>query len=253
MTSICVVFLCDKAYFHKFIYTCNQLLTNGNYKGNICLVIGDDLKNDELLKHDMIVKNNIVVKYFPNIEFTKEFLEIQYHINRPAHWYQKMFQYHKLHLFNTFFKQWDYIFYLDCGITIFSDIEPMIQECKPNTLLAHSDAYPTYQWKLHNQFDKDRTDYFTKLNNTYKLNIDYFQTTIMLYDTKIILEHTYNELVNLLLEYPISITNDQGIIALYFTNNKPLFQQIKTNNYDTFFYDYLSRNEKYKYIMLKSV
>lgn len=253
MTSICVVFLCDKEYFHKFIYTCNQLLSNGNYKGNICLVIGDDLKNDELLLHDIIVKNNIVVKYFPNIRFPQDFLEIQYNINRPSHWYQKMFQYHKLHLFNIFFKQWDYIFYLDCGITIFSDIQPIIQECKSNTLLAHSDSYPTYQWKLHNQFDKDRTDYFTKLNNTYKLNIDYFQTTIMLYDTKIIQEHTYNELVNLLLEYPISITNDQGIIALYFTNNKPFFQQIKTNNDETFFYDYLSRNEKYKYIMLKSV
>lgn len=253
MTSICVVFLCDKAYFHKFIYTCNQLLTNGNYKGNICLVIGDDLNNNELLQHDMIVKNNIVVKYFSNIQFTKEFLEIQYHINRPSHWYQKIFQFHKLHLFNTFFKQWDYIFYIDCGITIFSDIEPIIQECKSNTLLAHSDAYPTYQWKLHDQFDKKNSNYYTKLNNTHKLNIDYFQTTIMLYDTKIIQEHTYNELVNLLLEYPISITNDQGIISLYFTNNKPLFQQIKTNNDETFFYDYLSRNEKYKYIMLKSV
>jgi hypothetical protein len=253
MTNICVVFLCDKAYFHKFIYTCNQLLTNGNYKGNICLIIGDDLNNDELLQDDMIIKNNIFVKYFPNIQFPQDFLDVQYHINRPIHWNQKMFQYHKLHLFNTYFKQWDYIFYLDCGITIFTDIEPMIQECKTNTLLAHSDAFPTYQWKLHNQFDKDRTDYFTKLNNTYELNIDYFQTTTMLYDTNIIQENTYDELLHLLLEYPISITNDQGIIALYFTNNKPFFQQIKTNNDETFFYDYLSRNKKYKYIMLKSV
>jgi hypothetical protein len=75
----------------------------------------------------------------------------------------------------------------------------------------------------------------------------------MLYDTNIIEENTYNDLFNLMLEYPISKTNEQGIIALYFTNKRPLFQQIKTNNYETFFYDYLSRNKKYKYIMLKSV
>jgi hypothetical protein len=255
MTNICVVFLCDKAYFHKFIYTCNQLLTNGNYKGNICLVIGDDLNNDDLLKDEIIIKNNILVKYFPNIQFPQHFLDVQYHINRPSHWNQKMFQYHKLHLFNTFFKQWDYIFYLDCGITIFTDIDPMIQECKSNTLLAHSDSYPTYQWKLHDQFDKNNSIYYTKLNNTYKLNIDYFQTTIMLYDTNIIQENTHDEILHLLLQYPISITNDQGIIALYFTNIRPLFQQIKTNNYETFFYDYMARNEKYKnnYVMLKSV
>ena len=27
--DVCVVFLCDKAYFNKFIYTCSQLITNG--------------------------------------------------------------------------------------------------------------------------------------------------------------------------------------------------------------------------------
>jgi hypothetical protein len=52
-----------------------------------------------------------------------------------------MFQYHKLHLFNTFFKQWDYIFYLDCGITIFSNIEPIIQECKKNILLLAENIF----------------------------------------------------------------------------------------------------------------
>jgi hypothetical protein len=125
----------------------------------------------------------------------------------------------------------------------------MLNEVTENTLLAHSDAYPTYEWKLHVQFDKTN-DYFTKLDTTYNLNIDYCQTTIMLYDTKIIKENTYDDLLNLLLEYPISITNDQGIIALYFTN-KNLFKQIKTHNENTQFYDYLPRNNK-PYIMLKS-
>jgi hypothetical protein len=252
-TDICVVFVCNKLYFDKFIYTCNQLLTNGKYKGNICLVIGDDLLNDKLLECDTIINNNITIKHFPNINFSSDFLDIQNKMVRPPHWFHKMFQFHKLHLFNTFFKQWDYIFYLDCGITIFSDIHPIINEVRENTLLAHSDAYPTYEWRLHNQFDKTNTEYFTKLNNTYNLDIDYFQTTIMLYDTKIINNDTYDNLLKLLIEYPISITNDQGIIALYFTNIKPLFNQIKTHNEDIYFYDYLSRNNNNKYIMLKSI
>ena len=131
-------------------------------------------------------------------------------------------------------------------------MSPIINEITENTLLAHSDAYPTYEWKLHVQFDKTCSEYFTKLSNTYDLNIDYFQTTIMLYDTKIIENDTYDNLLNLLLEYPISITNDQGIIALYFTNIKPLFKQIKTHNEFTYFYDYLSRKSNNRYIMLKS-
>lgn len=251
--EICVVFLCNKEYFSKFVNTCNQLITNGKYNGNICLVIGDDLHNNEMLNCDIIKNNNIIVKHFPNISFSHQFLDIQRRMIRPPHWFKKRFQFHKFHLFNTFFKKWDYIFYLDCGINIFSDVSPIINEITENTLLAHSDAYPTYKWKLHTQFDKNNINYFRKLNNTYNLNCDYLQSTIMLYDTKIIEDDTYNNLLNLLMEYPISITNDQGIIALYFTNIKPLFKQIKTRNESIYFYDYLSRNKNNKYIMLKSI
>lgn len=250
--DICVVFLCDREYFNKFNYTCNQLITNGKYTGNICLVIGDDLLNDVLLDSDIIKNNNIMVKHFPNIVFSAEFLDIQKTMNRASHWFEKLFQFHKFHLFDIFFKQWKYIFYLDCGITIYSDISPILNEATENTLLAHSDAYPIYEWKLQNQFNKENTEYFEKLNSKYDLNIDYFQTTIMLYDTNIIQDDTYDNIVNLLLEYPISITNDQGIIALYFTNIHKVFKQIKTQNETTYFYDYLSRNPSNKYIMLKA-
>ena len=75
--NICIVFLCDKAYFNKFIYTCNQLVTSGKYNGSICLVIGDDLHNDKLLDCDTINNNNIIIKYFADIEFTNIFLNIQ--------------------------------------------------------------------------------------------------------------------------------------------------------------------------------
>jgi len=251
--DVCVVFLSNKAYFDKFTNTCNQLITNGKYNGNICLVVGDDLHNDELLNSDIIKNNNIIIKYFPDIIFTDEFLEKINKINTDGRNNTKKFQWHKLHLFNTYFKQWNYIFYIDCGIHIFSDISPMINEKTENTLLAHSDAYPTYELKLNCQFDHTLTEYFTKLDNTYNLNIDYFQTTIMLYDTKIIKNDTYDNLLNLTYEYPISRTNEQGIMALYFTNIQPLFKQIKTHNEQIYFYDYLSRDNNNKYIMLKAI
>ena len=253
MKDVCVVFLCNKAYFHKFINTCNQLITNGKYNGNICLVVGDDLNNDKVLDVDFIKKNNITIKYFPNISFSNDFLIVNDKIKSDGRNLSKKFQWHKLHLFNTFFKRWDYIFYIDCGMNIFSDISPILNEVTENTLLAHSDAYPTYEWKLHTQFDKNNTEFFTKLDKTYKLNIDYFQTTIMLYDTKIIQDDTYDNLLKLSMEYPISRTNEQGIMALYFTNIQSLFKQIKTHNEHIYFYDYQSRNYNNKYIMLKCV
>ena len=250
--NICVVFVCNTAYFNRFIYTCNQLITNGKYNGNICLVIGDDLYNNKLLNCNIIKNNNIIIKHFRDIKFPDKYLEINNNIKSDGRHLTKKFQWHKLHLFNSFFKQWKYIFYLDCGMTIYSDISPMLNETTENTLLAHSDAYPSYERRLHEQFDKTNIEYFTKLNNEYNLNIDYFQTGIMLYDTNIIENDTYDNLLKLSIDFPISISNEQGIMALYFTNIRPLFKQIKTHDATTYYYDSLSRSPNNKYIMLKN-
>ena len=54
MDKICVVLTTNKSYFNKFLHTCRQLLSKGKYVGNICLVIGDDLKDDPLLECEFI-------------------------------------------------------------------------------------------------------------------------------------------------------------------------------------------------------
>lgn len=251
--SLCIVLTCNKPFFGKFIETCRQLRTAGNYSGDVCLIIGDDLNGDPLLNDAFLIDNNIIVKYFPNISFTHDFTIINNQIHSDGRNITKKFQWHKMHLFNEYFKKWNYIFYLDAGMTIFSDISPIINQRKKGVLLAHSDAYPKYEWKLYIQFDSSITDYFYKLNKNYNLNINYFQTTILLYDTAIIESDTFDKLYKLALEYPISKTNEQGIMALYFTNIVPLFEQINIGGEDGlhFYYDYLSRNSQCKYIMLK--
>jgi hypothetical protein len=251
-SSVCAVFLCNKPYFGKFLSTCVQLLTNGNYRGPICLVIGDDLKGDPCLQHPLIVNLKIHVQYFPIYNYSNNFLYIQSKMDRAPHWPQKLFQYHKFYLFHPYFKQYDYIFYMDCGLTIFSDVTPILNERKPNTLLAHSDTFPAYDHRLDFQFETNNI-FFDTLVSTHNLSVDYFQTTIMLYDTQLIEPNTVDDLYKLLFEYPISITNDQGIIALYFASIRPRFEQIRIKNNTTYFYDYMSRNPANKYIMLKAV
>jgi hypothetical protein len=251
MDNICAVFLCNKAYFNNFITSCKQLITTGNYNGQICLVIGDDLKDSELLDCELIKNNNIIVKYFPNIIFPREFLDINNKLTQTdGRNINKKFQWHKMYLFDKYFKKWDFILYLDCGISIFSDITPILNERTENTLVAHSDSYPMYVWKLHSQFENNNP-IFNKLNNQFNLNNDYFQTTMLFYDTNIIQEDTFNNLIELMIKYPISRTNEQGIIALYFTIIKPCFKQLKINNENTYFYDFMSRNRNNQYIMLK--
>jgi len=241
--KICVVLLTNKGYFGKMLDTLYNVIKHG-YKDDICIVIGDDLLGAAELEHELIVtNNNITVKYFTDINFTSEFYTKFTSLNRDEHWRQKTFQYHKLHLFNSFFKQWDFIFYIDSGTSVYNSIDPIINARKKNKLLAHSDAYPSYEWKLATQFIQDDA-LFNIIAEKYNLNIDYPQTTIMLYDTSIIEDSTFNNLVNLTEECRISKTNDQGIIALYFASIKQLWEQIQLGDENWWYYDYALRPEK---------
>jgi hypothetical protein len=141
--------------------------------------------------------------------------------------------------------------YLDCGIRIFKPIQPLLDCWEENSLLAHSDAHPTYEWKLQNQFI-NLSPYIDKLRSEYDLSVDYPQTTIMLYDTNILDSFTEQNLYNLMLQYPNSMTNDQGIVALYFTNIQKCWKQIPLGNDSMNFYDYMDRGNGKPYIMLKS-
>jgi hypothetical protein len=248
--NICAVFVCNSGYFNQFQKSCNELITCGNYNGPICLVIGDDMNHSSTYSHPFILKNNIIVKYFPDLAFPETILQVMKTCKRDAYWFDKRFQYHKLHLFNTFFKHWDTIFYIDCGATIFSDIKPILDTRQPGRFLAHSDAYPTYVNKLHCQFTKD-LPYFDILNSTYDISGDYPQSTIMLYDTSIITESTFDDLYNLTVQFPNSQTNDQGIIALYFSSIRKIWTQIPIENTTHYLYDFMHRTRDKPYIILK--
>lgn len=252
MESTCVVLVSDYAYLAKATKTIVSLRMEGQYGGPICLIIGNDLHNHEILKQPLFDRLGILFVHFPNLPLPEETLSIMEKLDRPAHWFQKRFQFHKFHVFHPFFKQWKRIFYLDAGLTIFKPIQPILDCWRPNKLLAHSDGFPTFQWRLRNQF-VSLSPYIEQLSQRFDLDVNYPQTTILLFDSAILEDRTLSDLYSLLLEFPIPTTNDQAIIALYFTNVKRVWQQIPTGDDRTNYYDYKSRENGKPYIILKIV
>jgi hypothetical protein len=249
---MCVTFVSNRAYINRFFYTCSQVLSIGKYTGDICLVIGDDLDSTDIRSHPFITKNSIKVKYFPDILTDEGFLKQQATLKRPEHWCEKRFQFHKFYLFDTYFKQWDYIFYIDAGMCIYDDINPIIAFKKRDILLANRDGIDGETWdmdnnRIVNSLIGDGVGQAMTLSTQF---VNYFQTTMMLYDTSIICDTTFSDIISLLLKYPISKTNDQGIVALYFTQIKPCWQQLPRKIGDIVTYD-LVRCTTDKYIMVK--
>ena len=245
MDSFCVVFVCNFRYLDKFFETCKSLIDVGEYEGPIVLIVGNDINVDALNNHPFIkTHKQILVKHFEDIVFSKEIIsKIDKTNTQCGKFGYKLFQYHKYHLFTPFFKQWRYIFYIDCGAKIYNNVWPILRTATPDTLLAHSDAFPTYQWKLSCQFIDTDLDF--------DLDKDYFQSTIMLFDTSIIEDDTFQQLYELTEKYPVSTTNDQGILNLYYNCIKKKWKQIPMGNETTYYYDFNIRNSDKPYIMTK--
>jgi lipopolysaccharide biosynthesis glycosyltransferase len=169
----------------------------------------------------------------------------------------RSFIYMKFYLFDMFFKQWDVVFYIDAGMKVFNSLNSFKIVCEPqNCLYAHSDSYPTFEWKLHGQFSFElmSAEHKEALRG-YNLDIDYFQSTLIIYDTVILEESIVEELFSLVEQFPSTRRGDQPILNLYFNCAKGLWRQIPMRYENKLLYDYRQRDSflKTDYCLLKWV
>jgi len=249
MSDNCIILMCNKLYLEKAKNTISQLRTIGNFKDDIVLLIGNDLKDEN------INLNNVIVKYFHDID-RRQIIEILKYkpVSLDGREFSKSFQWHKVHIFDTYFKRWKKCLYIDAGMHIFKPIDKIINLDCTDKIIAHSDAYPTYEWKLKIQFDERQfPELYQELISNYDLEIDYFQSGILLYDTNIVDDNTKKEILELSNKYINSRTNEQGIMNLYFNCIKKIWKPAKIKDEETYYYDYWERGNLMctDYIMLK--
>ena len=257
--------MCNNAenYINHTIRTINELRTIGEYYNDIVLIYDNELVNmleNEIsnLFKDELTKLNVILQFFPTIDrtsFTEMFKNNPF-TKGDKREITKTFQYHKFYVFHEYFKNWDKIFYIDAGMHILKPIKKILDiECD-NNLLAHSDSYPYYKNKLDCQFEQIAfPDVYNDLKKNFNLKIDFFQSTILLFNSSIINSNTLNDLIELSNKYFISSTNEQGIMNLLFNCKLGIWKQIQLRDDNTFFYDFWERPNysKNNYIMLKRI
>lgn len=248
----CVVIVSNNNYFDKALNTIKNIREIGQWSGDLVFVYGNDISKTQL---ESLQDYHIIPKYFKDIYLDDIVKKLK---NKPYKGLDrklgKLFCFHKFHLFTNYFKFWNKIFYIDCGMRIFKPINSFFDiDCGGN-LLANSDAQPKYRWKLKGQFNSgEYPDIYQTLESNFKLNIDYFQSTILLFNTDIINDNIFNRLVELVKKYFIGFTNDQAIMNLYFTCEKNIWKQIPLHINEQYLYDYKSRRGRrpQDYIMTK--
>jgi len=223
-----------------------ELRNNGKYRGEVIIITS--YFTPTFLFRSLLFDKSIQIYRFKKIKFDRQTdtslsgLETGKEPNRHL---TKNFQWHKLNLFDKKLNEWDYIFYLDINMRIHYDLNLILKDKPKNSLLARSDSYPDFERELSSQFDQNHSLY-KKLNSQYNLSrADYFQTGVMYFDTSIIKQNTKEEILKLVKDFPISITNEQGILNIYFLYHKKLFKELKTevDDFITYYY-WLVKNKK---------
>ena len=232
-----------KKYFYNFI---TQLRINGMYNGDVLVITS--FYTPTFLIRSLNKDKNVKVKRFKNINFnskTKKYLNELNTGIQPNRFKTKKFQWNKLNLFDPYLKKWRFVFYLDINMKIHKNINKLLEIKPHNVLFARSDSYPDYITKLSSQFDQTNL-LFEKLESRYYLNTtNYFQTGILYFDTSIINEKTKKDILNLVDEFPISTTNEQGILNLFFKYETNVYTELPliVDEKTTYFYWLLPNEE----------
>lgn len=178
----------------------------------------------------------------------QQYPEYDYMADRPNIFY-------KFYIFDEYFKAWDVVFYVDASCRIQHPLSRFQKFCDPDqSLYAHSNCYPTYEWKLQQEFMKPLFDAsgYEVFEKSYDLQRDYFQSTVIIYDTRILQPDTVERLFALAAKYPTT-RGDQGILNLHFQFDRPLWKQIPLKDNEGWLYDFHER-DSYKqedYCILK--
>jgi hypothetical protein len=242
--KICVIFVCDRNDVARFKSTYTALRNEGQYTGDVCLIATGGLQGEEgCLNFFQDSKNHVV--NFDTIETPNRTIQCAY---KPKFVQAQM---QKFHVFNVYFKQWDYLFYIDCGMKIHGNVNEIIAMREIDTFLAPGDLnIKGHTPRIHSyDFVAGKPDY-DKLVSEYGMTNQYPRSTMMLYASSVIKNDTCDVMVDLLNTFP-SGRSDQSYISLYFVHINPVWKPITREDGDKYYYDFCPRVSDHVYIMHK--
>ena len=215
--SLAFVTYCDCKYYPRALSTINDIRSKGDYSGDLILMTDGQFE----VSQDVVLKYNLIVKEYPDVDVTSLLEKIKQHPfqNWDGREYTKTKQWNKFWVFDVYFKQWDYIIFVDAGLRIFGPVSNFYPQLIENTLVALDDGHPEFTKKFYTQLELSNTPVVNKLKTIIDLNSSYFLNCIFLFHTSLILENTVTELISLMNEYPISKTNEMAIMNIYFKDH----------------------------------
>jgi len=235
MEKTVFVTLTDRSYFPKAKKTIEELRQRGKWEGDVVLIVVDFTPNPDELPPNTLLHSVQHIDHTPlwNIWKTKPIQKMD--DNRH---YGKVYQWDKLYVFSDFFKQWDRVVFIDAGIRILDTVEHLLTLDVKGKFLAPDDSDPYDNGnRLKIQFDWNANPIATR-RMIENFGIDwwtskYFINCIFMFDTSLL--HNTNvveDMKFMMYRYPISLCNEMGIMNLYFTVKRKVWEAFPQRTLD---------------------
>lgn len=207
--------LCDASYFPKARRTIRELQVHGKWLGDIVL-LAVDFKPEPI--RGVRIRHITHMNTEPLLEQWKTHPIQAMPDNRH---YGKIYQWDKLQVFTPYFKQWDRVVFVDAGMRIFDIVQPLLDLPWRHCLLAPDDADPydngsRFKRQLDLTANPDAT---ARLLETYGegiLDRRYFNNCIFVFDTQLIDTTTLPRLQKMMVDFPIFLCNETGLMNVAF-------------------------------------
>jgi len=252
--STAIVTLCDEPYLHKAIQTIKDIRGVGQWTGDLVLItVGFTLPEDIRKMFSITttsflpINTDSLLAHFranPFIEPTCDGRE-----------FKKCTQWEKLHVFDSYFCQWERILFVDAGLRLLDGVDNFLSLEWRGRFLAQDDTWNNSSKTFRCQLEIPKNEeYLQVLDSNYGNILDqkYFLNCMFIFDTSLLTNTSKEEMVMIMNTFPIWRTNEMGVMNIFFTfylkvwtpfptrakNGKYLFEWCEYNRPSTRWYEY---------------
>lgn len=227
--STVFVLVSDSSYFDKAKRTIIDVRSKGEWTGDLVLILLDQFKpapnflkfyNVMSIQFDCIDKTNLLQHIGDGFS------------NSDKRELNKLNQWEKLHVFDTFFTFWDRVIFIDAGLRVLHNVRPLLELDYKNKILAPIDGRINAPLEFNCQLSFDHPDRIQILETDFGTSIyqsRYFINCLWIYDTKILEQVNKQEMIDAMNTYVVCKTNEMGIMNLVLHFKHKLWQPLPSH------------------------
>lgn len=242
--STVFVTLCDNSdYYRRSKRTLEEVREAGQWKGDIVLMAVDfdpePIPGVEIHRVTHLPLDTLLEAYKLHPLLSAE----------DDRWATKLHQWDKLQIFTDFFRRWERVVFLDAGIRVIAEVQPMLDLPWRGRILGPNDTdHPSSNGRTFRRLldTKSNAVVYQSLIDEFTESVlsetSYLLNCMFVFDTSLLDRIPYTEIIDTMNRYPIAWCNEMTIMNLVFHFRHAVWTPFPTKIGSRYLFGWSERN-----------